>query len=526
MMRTYLKVISTALLVGIWPILLVAQQRSVREIHIPDSSVAKDSDRGLRVHTNFAASLSTNNAYPSAELETPASISCIYNLVSTVAGCPITSTTQTPTGGVGAIAIVDAYHDPNAASDLAVFSNEFNLPAADFSVVYASGSQPSQDSTGAWEFEESLDIEWAHALAPKAKLYLVEAASNSNSDLYKAVSIATNLILAQGGGEVSMSWASKEFSGETAYDGYFTSYGVSYVASAGDTALVPEYPAASPNVIAAGGTSIQRGSSGLVTGEYYWDDSYGGGGGGVSSYESRPSYQAGISSLVGSKRGVPDISAVAESNYDGSVAGVAVYDSNSYEGSVPLWAGAVGTSVSAPVLAARLNTSSIYLNSPSLLTALYTEYASSSLYPKFFKDITSGASSCTTGWDKCTGIGVPLGENNVTVSPTSIDFGSFSGTLACSKRATETVTLTNNTASSLTITKVDFGGADTGAFGVSSACGSTLAVNGTCDLTVSFDAANAAEGTSSAILEIWNSSWTYPAIVSVSADLDENCTDK
>lgn len=467
-----------------------------------------------------------NNGYPSAELETPASISCIYNLVTPVSGCPITSTTSTPTGGVGAIAIVDAYHDPNAANDLAVFSNEFNLPAATFSVVYASGSQPALDSTGAWEFEESLDIEWAHALAPKAKLYLVEAASTANADLFKAVNVTTNLVLAQGGGVVSLSWGGGEFSGETANDGYFTSYTVLYVASAGDSALVPEYPATSPNVVAAGGTSIQRNASGLYTGEYYWDDSYGGGGGGLSSYESRPTYQAGIASLVGSKRGVPDISAVASSNYNGTIAGVAVYDSNAYYGSVLNWAGALGTSVSTPVLAARLNTTSTYLNSPNLLTALYTEYASSSLYSEFFKDITAGASSCTSGWDTCTGIGVPVGENNVTVLPTSINFGSFSGTTACSKYVTQTVTLTNTSQNALTITNANFGGSNSSAFGVYSLCGSTLSVNGSCNLTVSFDAANAIQGTNSAILEIWNNSWTYPAIVPVSATLNENCTGK
>ncbi|MGA8231527.1 MAG: hypothetical protein WB795_08605, partial [Candidatus Acidiferrales bacterium] len=137
-------------------------------------------------------------------------------------GCNPNNTTENPTGGGNAIAVVDAYDYPTAASDLSTFSAQFGLPAANFTVVYASGTRPSPDPTGGWELEEALDIEWSHAIAPKAKIFLVEAASNSNTDLLTGVAVASKLVAENGGGEVSMSWGEGEFSGETAYDNNFT----------------------------------------------------------------------------------------------------------------------------------------------------------------------------------------------------------------------------------------------------------------------------------------------------------------
>ena len=133
--------------------------------------------------------------------------------------------TANPSGGSRAIAIVDAYHYATAASDLSVFSNQFGLPQANFQVVYANGRQPPVNAD--WNIEEALDIEWAHAMAPDAKIYLVEAASTNFTDLLRAVSVANSLVSSAGGGEVSMSWGGSEFSGETSYDFYFTQPGSS-----------------------------------------------------------------------------------------------------------------------------------------------------------------------------------------------------------------------------------------------------------------------------------------------------------
>jgi kumamolisin len=152
---------------------------------------------------------------PGGYFETPASLTCVYKQVKVVTGCSPAVVTAVSTHGSRAIAIVDAYDDPNAASDLAAYSTGFGLPkptAANFEVVYATpggstqtSTPPPQDSPGGWEIEESVDIEMAHAMAPKAKIYLVEANSSGTGDLLPAVILASNLVAAAGGGEVTMS---------------------------------------------------------------------------------------------------------------------------------------------------------------------------------------------------------------------------------------------------------------------------------------------------------------------------------
>lgn len=362
-----------------------AQNRA--RIVVPTSSIERPEDLGVRAHTNIIINIPPAiTTSPAATWETPASIACVYELVTQVSGCPISGTAALPTGGQGAIAIVDAYDDPTAQNDLAVFIAQFNLAPATFEVVYAAGTKPPQDSTGGWELEESLDIEWAHAMAPNAKLYLVEAASNSNSDLFSAVQVASNLVSAAGGGVVSMSWGQAEFSLENLYDSYFTTSGVTYFASTGDRALTLEYPSVSPNVIAAGGTAIQRNASGDFTGEIYWDGCNGEGGGGLSAFEGIPSYQGAIRSIVGSHRGVPDISSDAS-----PCSGLAVYDTTAYNGTVYGWLQVGGTSAAAPVLAARADAASLSPNSIDVLTNIYGAYGAGNAYgSNHFRDITQG----------------------------------------------------------------------------------------------------------------------------------------
>ncbi len=135
------------------------------------------------------------------------------------------------------IAIVDAYDDPNIASDLKVFDQAFGLAAPPSFVkaplANASGTVPK--SNPVWAGEISLDVEWAHAIAPKAKILLVEAATSSWTDLINAVDYARKQ---SGVSVVSMSWGGPEFPGETAYDATFTTPvghpGVAFVASSGD----------------------------------------------------------------------------------------------------------------------------------------------------------------------------------------------------------------------------------------------------------------------------------------------------
>jgi subtilase family serine protease len=333
--------------------------------------------------------------YPGYFYETPASLGCVYQLVSpTAGGCNPNTVTANPSGGSHAIAIVDAYHYQTAMSDLRTFSNQFLLPlptSANFQVVYANGRQPPVNAN--WNVEEALDIEWAHAMAPNAKIYLVEAASSNFSDLLRAVSVANSLVSSTGGGEVAMSWGGSEFSGETSYDPYFTQPGVVYFASSGDSPGVI-WPSTSPNVVSVGGTSLSRNPT---TGNFQQEMAWQSGGGGPSLYETRPSYQNAISAIVGTKRGTPDVAADADPS-----TGVWVY-------AYPYWYIVGGTSVAAPVWAGIVNAGNKFSStSQNELTGVYANQGTT--------DVKAGSCGPNqgyltgSGWDFCTGLGSPLGE--------------------------------------------------------------------------------------------------------------------
>ena len=377
---------------------LNGQVRSGNGIY-PPSSIEQPADVGVRMHTNYIIYAPAGSIIPAAQPagETPASLGCVYDLVSNpIAGCPINGTTQVPTGGSGVIVIVDAYDYPSAAADLATFSSTFGLPQANFSVQYASGRKPSNGCSSGWQGEESLDIEWAHAMAPDAQIVLMEASSASNSALYSAVTAANSYIVAHGGkGEVSMSWGGSETSGESSSDHYFTQSGVVYFASSGDSPGVI-YPSSSVDVISAGGTQVNRSSGGAYANQTAWSD----GGGGDSRYESRPSFQSAIQSIVGTHRGTPDLAFDASGGSP-----VAVYNSNCYGG----WLEVYGTSVASPSLAGIINRAGQFKTSSNAEnTLIYSNLG----FSAYFTDVTSGSCgthSATTGWDFCTGVGVDNG---------------------------------------------------------------------------------------------------------------------
>ena len=377
---------------------LTAQVRVGNGIY-PPSSIQRPEDVGVRMHTNYIFYAPSGSIVPAAQPagETPASLGCVYDLVSNpISGCPINGTTQVPTGGAGVIVIVDAYDYPSAAADLSTFSSTFHLPTPNFTVQYASGRKPSNGCSSGWEGEESLDIEWAHSMAPNAQIVLMEATSASNSALYQAVQAANSYIVAHGGkGEVSMSWGGSETRSETSSDSYFTQSGVVYFASSGDSPGVI-YPSSSVNVLSAGGTQVNRNGSGSYTNQTAWSD----GGGGDSAYESRPSFQSSISGIVGSHRGTPDLSFDASGGSP-----VAVYNSSCYGG----WLEVYGTSVAAPSLAGIINSAGQFKTSSNAEnTLIYSNMG----YTNYFTDVTSGSCgthSATTGWDFCTGVGVDKG---------------------------------------------------------------------------------------------------------------------
>ena len=357
------------------------------KIVVPQSSIP----HAGRIHTNyfFARSEVPSPDGPPPGVETPGSVACVYKLVKGPKGCPIATSTTVPTGGWGAIAIVDAGHYPTAKQDLHVFSSYYGIPDADFKIVYANGHKPPVYSD--WEVEEALDIEWAHAMAPKAKIFLVESVQVNTDPTWQAVRVAGKLVSQNGGGVVSNSWGIPEWPQERNFDKNFKAPGVVFFAASGDSGLgVTSHPAASPNVVSVGGTFFNRDSSGNFTDETY----SGGGGGDISPYEPIPSFQNVIKGIVGKKRGYPDVAA------DYCCAGIYV------EGQ---WGAVGGTSWSSPTFAGIVNAAGgKHKSTKDELTMIYKEYANKKQYKADFRDITTGSSSCKRGWDLCAGVGSPL----------------------------------------------------------------------------------------------------------------------
>jgi len=385
----------------------------------PPSSIEKPEDIGMKAHTHLRMLVAIQGQlpkmgkndelppFPGLFFETPASLACIYHLVSNpVPGCNPNLTTQNPAGGSGTIALIEGSDDPTAAADLATFSAQFGLPPANFTVLYTSGlgltgTPPPADPTGGGELETSLDIEIAHAMAPNANILLVEAPSMLLSDLFEASFVAAEIVSANGGGEVSMSFGSSEFPQETQVDPIFTIPGVVYIASTGDQPGT-SYPATSPNVLAAGGTSISRDP---FTGRFLLENTWQDAGGGPSEFEPRPGYQDVVRDRVGPSRGTPDLSFDANPN-----SGVWVFDSNPVFGTG--WFIAGGTSVSAPALAGIINTAGSFKDS--------TRAENREIYSHLndfrdFRDIEFGncglnvGNFALDGWDFCTGVGSDLG---------------------------------------------------------------------------------------------------------------------
>ena len=381
--------IGVAALVAAGSSMLTAQGRGQDNapILIPDSSVEQPGERGVAAHTNHLIRVGPAATGTSPNGETPASIASVYSLPTLV--------------GQGTIVIVDAFHYPTSLSDFNTFASQFGLPTEPstdplnannryFQVVYGAGGTRAPRTNCGWAQEAALDIEWAHAMAPNAKIVLVEAKSNSFADLFQAVDVASGIANAQ---EVSMSWGGSEFSSEASNDGHFAHAGVVYFAASGDTGGATIYPGVSPSVVAAGGTRINR-SGGTFVSETGWSGS----GGGPSKYEPRPAFQNVISGIVGAQRGVPDYSFDAD-----PASGVSVYDSTSCQG-LSGWLVFGGTSVASPSLSGIVNSAGSNTSTAQELSDLYAGLGNSA----YFRDIlsgTAGSFSAKSGWDFVTGIG-------------------------------------------------------------------------------------------------------------------------
>lgn len=320
------------------------------------------------------------------------------------------------------IAVVDAYDDPNIASDLQTFDSQYGLPSCPAGSCFVKDEpQGTPKTNSGWALEMSLDVEWAHSIAPGAKIILVEAANSNLGNLLSAVDAAVG----QGAQQVSMSWGGSEFSSESSYDYHFNSGTTSFFASSGDSGSGVEYPAASPYVISVGGTTLDVDSSGNYVSESAWSGS----GGGISAYELKPIYQNNFQPYAG--RSIPDVSYNGDPN-----TGVAVYDSVPYFGQSG-WFEVGGTSAGAPQwagISAIANSGNAKLASSSFGTSSAFYGAASGAesnpptlpYVANYHDITTGSngncgSICNAGlgYDEVTGVGSPQSNNLIPyITPT------------------------------------------------------------------------------------------------------------
>ena len=191
---------------------------------------------------------------------TPAQITSAYGLNA----ISLTSSSGAKIVGDGTgqtIALIETYHDPNIQASLDAFDAQYGLPHMTLTVIDQAGSQ----TDAGWAEEESLDVEWAHAIAPGAKIVVVEASPGNADDqgLSALIAAIKTAVAWPGVSAVSMSWGMSEFPDETAYDSDFTAPGVTFIASSGDSGTV-EWPSSSPDVLAVGGTSLTVSGSGGV----------------------------------------------------------------------------------------------------------------------------------------------------------------------------------------------------------------------------------------------------------------------
>ena len=374
-----------------------------RNIEVPSTSIPLTSLIGKAAHTNH---LILTGEFRGVQDEQP-----LYAEVGNLALAPAgfapaqirTAYGAASTGGSGAIAVVIAYHYPNARRDFNVFASQYGLPQETstnqaattnkvFQVVYQGANAPSQN-TG-WNQEAAMDIEWTHAMAPKAKIYLVEANSPSLADLNTAIKKAAAI---PGVRAVSMSFGATEFNGVQNYESNWAQPNVVFFASSGDIGGQKSWPCLSPKVVGVGGTSLTI--SGTNVAEKAWN----GTGGGLSAYFARPTYQSSVSAIVGTKRGGPDIAAVAD-----PATGAAVYAPTSP--STSAWMVFGGTSLSCPIVAGLYNLSGVTsANSAAELTRIYSKLGTTS-----FRDVTTGtagSNSAKVGYDLTTGVGTPKGTS-------------------------------------------------------------------------------------------------------------------
>jgi subtilase family serine protease len=325
------------------------------------------------------------------------------------------------------IAIVDAPGSATIANDLNSFSSYYKLPLCNTSNPCFQKMDLSNGSVNSsWAIEIGLDVEWAHAVAPDAKILLVLAKSATLSDLMAAIQTAANQ---PGVVAVTMSWGTSELSSETtvSYDGVFKAYqakGITFIASSGDSGdngKNQQWPATSPYVTTVGGTSIRSllaSAPPSTNTEIAWID----GGGGTSTVEPMPSYQISylngdaILSASKGKRVYPDIAYNADPNYSpvGVYVNGAWYAVGGTSAGAPQWGGIMALIANHRAINGKTTLQSLVKNTAGGFNGILyqTKIDSTSFF-----EITVGTDDtastpcalCTAskGYDEVTGLGVP-----------------------------------------------------------------------------------------------------------------------
>jgi subtilase family serine protease len=289
-------------------------------------------------------------------------------------------------GGGETVAIVDAYDNPNVASDLNAYRSHFGLPPCTVSSGCFTKQQYTSQTNVGWAGEESVDVDMVSAICPHCKILLIEAASASLADFSTAERYAT-----AHADYVSNSWSGNE--GATTYDADYSDSCAAIVAATGDKGYNPiaQWPAILPSVVGVGGTSLTSISPRV-------ESAWSGAGSGCSKVYAKPSFQSDINTAC-SMRAESDVSA------DGDPAtGVAVYDTYHRGGWLVFGGTSVATAIFASVLALEGNTGA---DTPGSLYA----------HPLNFNDITTGSNGtcgaplCMAGpgWNGPTGLGTPKG---------------------------------------------------------------------------------------------------------------------
>jgi len=369
-------------------------------------------------------------AIPSGEGYGPSTFQAAYGLTAASAA----------DGSGTTVAVIDAYNDPTAASDLAEYRSAAGLPAltsGQFTQYNQEGETSPLPATAPtdddWTLEESLDVDMVSAICPLCKIDLVEATNDSGTGLYVAEETAATTL---GAKYISNSWGGSESSTDLTYDTeYFGVSGVVYTASAGDSAYSGGviYPATSPHVVGVGGTTLDTASNSRGYTESVWEtSSTEGTGSGCSSNEPQPSWQSALSVITAVCGFKVDNDTAADADPN---TGAAVYDTTNGNGG---WEEVGGTSESSPIIASVFALAGNNGNGgENAADSIYTH--TSSLY-----DVTSGSNGscgssllCTakTGYDGPTGWGTPDGltafESNSTTSNavTVTNPGSQTGTV-------------------------------------------------------------------------------------------------